>query len=163
MPLKIRFRFSLRALLVAIACVSIFLATVVVHVFYPSWRERSSISLILESVPGAQVFTEPKGQFTFRHFFGDFYSERAVHVHLSDRIVTDEWIAKHLLTLNHLETLSITSCNVTDAAMTTLSSLPNLRSLNLVDTKIATQTLLKFRKDNPRIVVSRALSRTAPW
>ena len=150
---KIRIRFSLRTLLAVMLCVSIFLAIFVLQVVVPSQQEHRRIAMISESVPDAQVFTEPKGQFAIRHLLGDRFSERAVHVHLSDPAVTDAWISEKLTQLRHIETLSILSSNVTDKGLAEISRLPSLKSLNLVNTRISESAFYKFRKSKPYSVV----------
>lgn len=150
---KSRFRFSIRTLLIATASVSVFLAIIVLQILVPWQHECRRIEKISESIPDAQVYTEPQGQFAFRHFFGDRYSERAVHVHLSDPIISDDWIVEHLLHLRHIETLSIKSPNISDAGLKQLASLPNLMSLNLVNADVTKDAVIEFRSDRPRVVV----------
>ena len=149
---KIRIRFSLRTLLAVMLCVSVILATFVLQIILPSQQEHRRIAMISESVPDAQVFTAPKGQFAVRHFLGDRFSERAVHVHLSDPAVTDAWISENLTQLRHIETLSILSSNITDKGLAEISRLPSLKSLNLVNTKISESAFYEFRKSKPSSV-----------
>ena len=120
-------RFSIRTLLIAMACIAIFLATFVLQIVMPWEQESRLIAKIAESSPNAQLFTEPKGQLWFRHFFGDRYSQRLVYVHLDGSEITDEWLSEHLSQLKHVEVLSIKSPNVTDAGLQQLKAIPNLK------------------------------------
>ena len=150
----LKFRFSLRALLVLLACIAVFLASFVVRIVQPWQAERRAIASISDSVPDAQVFTEPRGQFAFRHFFGDSYSERVVYVHLSDQHVTDEWINEHLSKLQHIEVLTINSPNVTNSGMEQIEAIPSIKSLHLVNTRVSGSAVKKFRTARPSVVLT---------
>ena len=114
----------------------------------PAYEESYRIAEV--STVGAQVFTEPRGQYLLRQFAGDSLSERAVYVHLDDPRVTDEWLA-NLRGLDYIEVLSIKSGNVTDAGLGQLEHLPNLRSLHLVNTKTTEAGIRSLRASLPRL------------
>jgi hypothetical protein len=124
-------RFRLKTLMIWFAVLSVLLAWASNYLL-PSYRERDRIAEVL--AVGAQVYTEPRGQFFLRQVIGDSLSERAVYVHLRDPRVTDDWLV-HLQGLKYIEVLSINSANVSDVGLRHLRALPNLRNLNLVNTK----------------------------
>jgi hypothetical protein len=140
-------RFRLRTLLIFFAISSVLLcvlATVIVP-WYCELRVSVSISKF-----GADVITEPRGQYLFRQFAGDALSERAVYVHLNDPRITDGWLAQ-LPQLKHIEVLSIKSPNVSDQSLAHLCRLTNLRTLNLVDTQITAAGVEALRRSLPRL------------
>jgi hypothetical protein len=140
-------RFSLRALLAGIAVLSALL-TVLTTAVIPWYRDfRVGVSL---KQFGADITTEPRGQYLFRQFAGDALSERAIYVHLSDPRINDEWLAQ-IAPLKHIELLSIKSPNVTDQGLVHLRHLSNLQTLHLSDTQVSTEGVEELREWLPNL------------
>lgn len=93
---------------------------------------------------GVQIYTEPRGQYLLRQVAGDFLSERVVYVHLDDPNIDDEWLHK-LNQFPYIEVVSIRSANVTDAGLQHIERLPNLMSLNLIDTNTTPDGIAKLQ------------------
>lgn len=132
-------------MLVAIS--SAFLAVISVVVI-PWYRElRAGVSL---SQLGADVVSEPRGQYLFRQFAGDALSKRAIYVHLNDPRITDRSLVR-LRQFRHVEFLLIKSPNVSDEGLAHLRHLSNLRTLHLVDTKVTAEGVEALRQSLPRL------------
>ena len=140
-------RFSIRGLLLTHLLIALVLAVFIARVLLPYQWESRRIAEIRRSSPSAQLFTEPRGQYLFRHFVGDHYSQRLVWVHLKDSDIDDQWIAENLSGLKFIEGISITSSSLTDSSIKHLDeALPNLRRLTLTNTKVTETAIAELRE-----------------
>ena len=148
-----KFQFGLRTFFLCVTLTALTL-TASIAVLRPWYLDRSK-NVLLKDV-NAQVFSEPRGQFLLRQFIGDTFSERSIYLHLDNPRVDDDWI-KQLGPMQHIEVLSIKSPNLSDMGLKELANWPNLRRLNLVDTKVTDSAIASLRKMHPslRLVESR--------
>ena len=114
----------------------------------PSIVERQRIRQL--SGNGIQIYTEPRGQYLWRQLVGDFFSQRAVYVHLDDPEVDDLWLVK-LRQFPYIETLSIKSPKVTDEGLANLKYLPNLMNLDLIDTDTTPAGIARLRQSSKKL------------
>jgi len=142
-----RFQFGLRAFLIGVTLMALALAASIA-VLRPWYVDRGKIETLKNF--NAQVFTEPRGQFLLRQFIGDTFSKRSIYLHLNDPRVDDN-LMKQLGPMQHIEVLSIKSPNLSDIGLEELANWPNLRSLNLVDTKVTDSAIMSLRKLHPNL------------
>ena len=144
-------RFSIRTLILTHSMIAVALAVFVVRILLPYQWESARIANIRASSPSAQLYTQPRGQYLFRHCFGDRYSHRLVSVHLKDPHIDDQWIEDHLSDLKFIEALAIKSTSVTDRSVKRLGeSLPELGRLLLTNTRVSDHAITELRKKRPR-------------
>jgi hypothetical protein len=146
-----RLQFGVRTFLIGVTIVSVLFAFATA-IFLPWYRDRSKLG-VLNSV-NAQVFTEPRGQFLFREFFGDTVSQRSIYLHLKDPRIDDDWL-RDMHGMPHIEVLSIKSANVTDVGLMELKNWPNLMDLNLVDTQVTDSGIEALRQSLPSLRIVR--------
>lgn len=132
-----RIPFDLKTLFFLVA-----LAALASAVLLPAIVERIRVNRL--SGAGVQIYTEPRGQFLLRQVVGDRLSERVVFVHLDDPDINDAWL-ENLVQFPYIENVSIKSERVTDSGLRHLERLPNLMSLDLIDTQITPAGIAKFR------------------
>ena len=138
-----RLRFSLKATLALTAVCALVSATLL-----PAIIEHSRVARL--SGAGVQIYTEPRGQYLLRQITGNTLSERVVFVHLDDPSIDDAWLER-LVQFPYIENVSIRSSNVTDSGLKFLGRLPNLMSLDLIDTQTTPEGIAKLRDSSRRL------------
>lgn len=138
-----RIKFSLRTSMILVALCALLCATIL-----PAVLERQRMKRL--SKPGVQLITEPRGQFFLRQLAGDSLSQRVVYVHLDSPEIDDEWLER-LLSFSAIEVISIRSENVTDRGLKYLERLPNLTSLDLVNTRTTEGGVANLRSTSKKL------------
>lgn len=119
--------------------------------FLPWAIERVRIERI-SSVPGVQVYTQPRGNYLLRQFVGDQVAGRVTAIHLDSPTIDDKWIRK-IVGFKELEVLSVRSTSISDSAFSSLEQLPNLMSINFVDTRVTPLAARAFKKKMPHLTL----------
>jgi len=150
-----RTRFGLGSLMVGVAVVAVFFAfwRAYVQSYQSELRTVTKIRALRDRIQfDSQAFTEPRGQYIFRQFFGDRLSQRVIFVHLHSEDVNDAWIEEHLSGLGHVEVLTLDCPNVTDAGLAQLRGLKSLQRLTLARTRVTDDGVEKLRRSLPQLM-----------
>jgi hypothetical protein len=148
-----KLQFSLKAFMVGIALCAAPMAVWRLYVMSYQAELHTITRIRALGTYNGQVFTEPRGQYLFRQFFGDRLSQRAVSVHLFSEEVDDGWIKENLSGLRHVEILNINSPNVTDEGLSYLVDLKRLQRLNLVRTRVTERGVEELRRAIPGLKI----------
>ena len=127
------FQFSLRSLLIAVTLVAGLLVAWRAYV-EPYRRQREVMKLIEEL--GGEYNTEPGGPSWLRGIFGDDNFQNIIEISLRSTDVSDADLT-HLKGLANLRTLSLSLTSVGDAGLAHLKGLTNLKKLVLCGTRVS--------------------------